>query len=298
MPLFTLLPRGCVLGSSGGLPKDAVLGSSLPKNDSLTHKDRPFGGWPARPWHVDCLCYVQRRGASFPYSAQIKKGVSSMRRTLLLMATTALALLALGGVALAASVNCPNAPGGTCNGTNAGDALYGTSSVDTMYGFGGQDLMYGYGAGDVMRGGDQGDKMLGAGGADKMYGQGGGDSIYGGAGNDTIDGGAGNDVIRGDAGSDTLNTGTGSDLVDARDGEKDFITCDGSDDRVYHDPIDDLQGCAESGRFEGTPPDELFEDEGKVLVDHKGKELCLPEAALKGHLKHGDDIINATGCAT
>jgi hypothetical protein len=34
-----------------------------------------------------------------------------------------------------------------------------------------------------------------------------------------------------------------------------------------------------------------------VLLDHKGKELCLPEAALKGHLKHGDEVIDEEDCS-
>jgi hypothetical protein len=35
-----------------------------------------------------------------------------------------------------------------------------------------------------------------------------------------------------------------------------------------------------------------------VLVKHKGKkELCLPAAALKGHLKHGDEVIDGQGCS-
>jgi hypothetical protein len=34
------------------------------------------------------------------------------------------------------------------------------------------------------------------------------------------------------------------------------------------------------------------------LISHKGKkELCLPEAALKGHLKHGDEVISEEGCS-
>jgi Ca2+-binding RTX toxin-like protein len=229
----------------------------------------------------------------------IEKGVSLMRRTLLLMATTALALLVTSGVALAASINCPTAPGGYCYGTGAGDALYGTSNVDRIYGYGGTDLMYGYGSGDFMYGGAQGDRMLGGGGADRMNGQGGADAIYGGAGNDTINGGAGNDIIQGDSGSDTLNTGTGSDRVNARDGERDFITCDGANDLVYYDVgLDVLQGCG-SGLVELPPPDGLFEEGTKVLVEHKGnqKELCVAEAALKGHLNHGDEIINAKGCS-
>ena len=35
----------------------------------------------------------------------------------------------------------------------------------------------------------------------------------------------------------------------------------------------------------------------RVLVEHKGKELCLPEAALKGHLKHGDEVLDEEGCS-
>ena len=34
-----------------------------------------------------------------------------------------------------------------------------------------------------------------------------------------------------------------------------------------------------------------------VLLDHKGKDLCLPETALKGHLKHGDEVIDEEGCS-
>jgi hypothetical protein len=43
----------------------------------------------------------------------------------------------------------------------------------------------------------------------------------------------------------------------------------------------------------GGPP-----EEERVLVDHKGKkELCLAESALKGHLKHGDEVIDEEGCS-
>ena len=212
-----------------------------------------------------------------------------------------MALVALSaGAALAASINCPTASGGYCYGTGAGDALYGTAGVDRIYGYGGTDLIYGYGGADHIHGGAEGDRMLGGTGADQINGQGGADAIYGGAGNDQLNGGAGNDVIQGDSGSDTIYTGTGSDRVNARDGERDFITCEGADDLVYYDVgLDVLEGCAESGRVELPPPDGLFEVSGKVLVDHgEGKkELCVAEAALKGHLEHGDGIINATGCS-
>lgn len=57
-----------------------------------------------------------------------------------------------------------------------------------------------------------------------------------------------------------------------------------------------MEGCG-SGLVELPPPDEVFEPKTKVLVEHKGKELCLPESAIKGHLKHGDEILNAHGCS-
>jgi hypothetical protein len=52
------------------------------------------------------------------------------------------------------------------------------------------------------------------------------------------------------------------------------------------------QQCPTSPGPGGPPEGE------RVLVDHKGKkELCLPEAALKGHLKHGDEVIDEEGCS-
>src|SRR5829696_4601030 len=190
-----------------------------------------------------------------------------MRRTLLFMATTTLAMLVACGVALAASVDCPTASGGYCYGTNQGDALYGTSNVDREFGKGGSDLMYGYGDGDVMYGGDEagvGDKMRGGGGP----------------------------------GPDTLKTGKGSDQVEAKDGNKDFITCQGSNDLVVYDRgLDVLEGCG-VGSTAPAQPARPLEPGTKVLVDHKGKkELCLPEAALNGHLKHGDEVLSWSGCS-
>ena len=227
-----------------------------------------------------------------------------MRKTLLLLAAMGATLLVAGGAALAASINCPNASGGYCNGTSAGDGMYGTANVDRMYGLGGADLMYGYGGGDYMDGGDEsglGDKMRGGNGADTMRGERGGDALYGEGGDDTMGGGPGNDIVQGGYGNDTLNTGKGSDRVNAQDGQKDFITCiDGANDVVYHDPgLDELQGCGGSSGSTPVepPPDGLFERKTKVLVSHKGKELCVAESAVKGHLKHGDEVLNPQGCS-
>ena len=195
-----------------------------------------------------------------------------MRRTLLFMATTALVMLVACSAALAASIKCPTDPDGYCYGTNRGDSLSGTSGVDREYGYGGGDFMYGSNETGL------GDKMLGGVGADLINGQG------------------GDDLINGGPGRDTLKTGSGSDQVEAKDGEKDTIICDGSDDVSYDVGLDVLEGCT-PGLSELPPTDSPFDPDTKVLVEHKeGKELCLPEAALKGHLEHGDEVLDWSGC--
>jgi hypothetical protein len=52
--------------------------------------------------------------------------------------------------------------------------------------------------------------------------------------------------------------------------------------------------CPAAPPPEGPGPGEKG---GRILVNHKGKELCLPEAALNGHLNHGDKVIDEEGCS-
>jgi hemolysin type calcium-binding protein len=195
---------------------------------------------------------------------------------MMLVAGAALALLVASGVALAASINCPNAPNGFCYGTNVGDGMYGDFRVDKMYGFGGADLMEADGNGDRMYGGNEfgwGDKLLGQ---------------------------RGEDWMEGNRGNDALYTGMGDDQVNARDGQRDVITCGPGSDLIYLAfRLDVLRDCgtnrAETSRL--APPDDLFAHTGKVFVNHDGSERCLPEEELKDHLEHGDEILNPAGCS-
>ena len=155
-----------------------------------------------------------------------------------------------------------------------------------------------------------------------MHGQDGDDALYGDSGNDGVYGGYGDDLVQGGYGNDTLNAGPGADRINAQEGQKDYIELCGSGayDVVYYDRgLDVLLGCAypqgaarESAGLSAAeateatevelstkkPPKGLFEHTGKVLVEHDGKELCVAEDALKGHLKHDDKIINATECSS
>ena len=164
-----------------------------------------------------------------------------MRRTLLLLATTALALLVASGVALAATINCT---GGSCVGTQSRDTLFGSPRVDNEFGLGGGDLMYGYESADQMSGDFGGDRMYGGLAADTVNGDGGSDLVYGGPGNDVVNGGPDSDTVVGNKGNDTLSGDAGSDLIQAVDDQKDQINCAGGSDRVYFDRgLDVLRRC-------------------------------------------------------
>ena len=232
------------------------------------------------------------------------------------------AAVSMAMLALTAST----ASAATKHGTNYGDALYGTNYADTIYGYGGADLIKGYGGVDSLYGGNEagwGDKILGGAANDRVLGQNGNDALYGESGNDRIDGGYGNDLIVGGYGEDTLNAGPGADRINAQDGQRDTIELYGSGpyDVVYYDRGLDVlipgpitpQGSAskESAGVSAAeaskatdakllterPPAGLFEHTGKVLVEHKGKEKLVAEKELKGHVAHGDRILDPTGRA-
>ena len=231
-----------------------------------------------------------------------------MRRTAKVMMATAVMVPLSATAALAA----------TFYGTNYGDDLYGTNYADTIYGYEGADLIYGYGGNDALHGGNEagwGDKILGGIGDDRVFGNNGNDALYGDSGNDRVDGGYGDDLVQGGYGYDFLDGGPGADQINAQEGQKDTINvCNAYGDTVYYDRgLDVLQGCVsaqgtsaamsaeeaiESGKVKlrtEKPPKGLFEHTGKVLIEHKGKELVVAEKEAKGHAEHGDRILDPTG---
>jgi Ca2+-binding RTX toxin-like protein len=115
-----------------------------------------------------------------------------MRKTVLLLASMTLAVLLAAGVALAATIQCPNRGENRCVGTAQNDTMTGTQRPDDMRGRRGND------------------SINARGGNDKLAGNDGGDTLRGGGGNDTylFANGWGYDQIPGageSGGSDTLN---------------------------------------------------------------------------------------------
>ena len=128
-------------------------------------------------------------------------------------------------------------------------------------------------------------------------------------------------MVQGGYGYDTLSGGLGIDQINAQESQKDIINVCGSEygDVVYYDRgIDVFQGCILPQGTSNTnttalttseaskakvklvaekPPKGLFEHTGKVLVEHKGKEKCVPEKALKGHIEDGATIVNPAECS-
>jgi Ca2+-binding RTX toxin-like protein len=133
------------------------------------------------------------------------------RRALLIMASMGLAVLLLGGVALA----------DTIDGTSAADDLVGTDKDDVIHASGGADYVSGLAGPDV---------------------------LYAGAGNDTVVGREGNDRIYGNTGSDELFGEEGNDSINsAGDQTKDVVKCgQGDADTAYVDKIDRVKENCEN----------------------------------------------------
>jgi Ca2+-binding RTX toxin-like protein len=145
-----------------------------------------------------------------------------MRKTALLMGSTALAVLLVCGVALADNIQCPNRAGNLCVGTTGDDTLTGTANRDEILGRDGGDLIKGRGGQDQLSG-ELGDDEIRAGG--------GADDVFGNRGNETTiaSGGTPQPGIIGGGGPDGLNGGAGDDFIlAANDGSSDTISCGAS----------------------------------------------------------------------
>ena len=163
-----------------------------------------------------------------------------MRRTVLLVAVMAAALVMASGVALAVDRV----------GTNGDDVLRGTDGEDNLVGLGGNDDLFGKGGSDNLSGGPGKDIVLGGdereprGGDKNLDGGDGNDFVGGGNGADNIVGGDGNDLLvdgkLGESSQDNLSGGSGNDviIVDNFPAAKDLVACGGGFDRVLADRAD------------------------------------------------------------
>ena len=129
-------------------------------------------------------------------------------RALLILAMTLGGVIALSGVALAATKTCSNNP---CVGTNGADKLKGTPTKNEIRALRGADYITG--------------KLK----ADELYGNRGQDEVRAGNGRDRVFGGRGKDRLYGGGGNDTMN---------ARDGYKDDVNCGLGTDSAYVDKRD------------------------------------------------------------
>jgi Ca2+-binding RTX toxin-like protein len=189
-----------------------------------------------------------------------------MKRILVLLATMAFAVLGIGGVAYALTVQCDgtgdqNLNTGECGGTEDPDRITGTSGTDFISALGGKDrvsglagndFIDGYGGNDVIYGGPDGDGNTG----DtispfsdlNLEGAEDSDVVYGGDGDDFIDAAA-NDVPDESLASpvDRSIGGDGNDRIYTADGNVDKINCGkGGGDLVVMDELDTAQRNCES----------------------------------------------------
>jgi Ca2+-binding RTX toxin-like protein len=203
-----------------------------------------------------------------PHLHQKGGSLLPMRRLILVVSTMTLTLLVAGGVALAATIHCPNdashgspVEGLYCYGTSAADTMSGSDLFDFMYGKGGADTMHGYGDRDYMQGDKGSDHIYGDAGADAflwggavdpstgsytdtsddyVHGGGGGDTIHGGiaqGGVDRLYGEAGNDIIRASQREHNMNPNVPDvpltkEIIDCGRGASDEVQFDRNKDTI------------------------------------------------------------------
>jgi len=173
-----------------------------------------------------------------------------VRRLILLMAAMAAAVLVVGGVAYALSVQCggegdqdPDPIG--CAGTAQDDTINGTEIGEVIDARGGDDTVHGRGGADGIQGRGGVDDLTGDEGDDGLFGEGRGDTLSGGGGSNQYHGGSGPDTIIANESSvpdevEEIFAGTGNDVINALDGQPDVIDCGAGRDRFSIDSADDL----------------------------------------------------------
>jgi Ca2+-binding RTX toxin-like protein len=199
-----------------------------------------------------------------------------MGKTMLVLASVAVAMLVAGGVAWAATIRCPDAHHSSCKGTKKADTMLGNSARNTMYGKKGGDTMYGRGNFDALRGGPGSDRLYGGPQADgTIAGNEGSDKLYGGDGNDKLL--PAFYVTGPDDSDDYIHGGKGADTIrSSRDnGPSHDFTYSGVD-RIFGDSGDDhilVRGNAGPGDSAkdivacGPGTDTVGFDEGVDVVD-------------------------------
>jgi hypothetical protein len=169
----------------------------------------------------------------------------SRRVAVLILATTLLGVLVLGGAALAVTKTCSANP---CVGTNGPDRLKGTDAKNEIRGLRGPDYIAGKPHADELYGNRGQDEVRAGNGRDHVFGGRGRDQLYGGGGNDTMN--------AQDAYKDNVNCGLGTDTayVDRRDRvnedcENVFVSGGQEPEPV----VDKISGKGELGSAYGNP---------------------------------------------
>jgi Ca2+-binding RTX toxin-like protein len=200
------------------------------------------------------------------------------------MATMSFAVLVIGGVAYALTIQCDGTGDqdpelGVCEGTSASDNMTGNpyfeiisarGGDDTIDALGGFDFVDAQGGGDTVNGGDDPDTIHGNSGEDILNGDAANDTLYGDGRADQLTGGGGVNEYFGGSGGDTINAndqsaeaaneershgGPGNDEIFAIDGFVDLIDCGSGRDTIHID----------TGFPIGTPSDALANDCETVL---------------------------------
>jgi hemolysin type calcium-binding protein len=206
------------------------------------------------------------------------KGVTSMRRILVLFTVMTVTFVVASGVAWAVNKI----------GTNGPDTLKGTNKADNLLGKGGNDILLSLNGRDNLLGGPGKDIVLGL--NERLNSSRGDKNVKGGTGNDFVEGGRGTDNVSGDEGNDFLVDGPtrefSVDNVLGGDGKdvffvenvpaaKDIVTCGDGFDRVLADRKDVVARNCERVRIVHGSLEEVRQQEDEFFAS-------IPRSFLEG----------------
>jgi Ca2+-binding RTX toxin-like protein len=193
-----------------------------------------------------------------------------MRRTILLLATMTLTLLAASGVALAVTRIGTDGPD-TLRGTKGDDNLLGQGANDSLLSLAGDDTLLGGSGKDVVNGGSFAEPFAGN---KTLVGGEGNDVVQGGLGSDNVLGGEGNDyMVDGEFEppfvKDILSSGEGNDVMNVanKPAGKDAVSCGSGIDRVLADRADVVTPDCEKVSIGPAAADRFFDSVPQSFIE-------------------------------
>lgn len=195
----------------------------------------------------------------------------------------------------------------TIDGNSSDNAIFSLGGSDTVRGGNGNDRLFGdrpaagfvgivgIPGNDSLDGGNGNDFLYGDEGRDTLRGGNDKDFLFGGSGNDSLDGGSGNDYLDGGDNNDRLIGGEGNDTLLGGTGNDRLVGVNPLEANPGNGEIDRLTGGSGIDRFVLGDANEVYYDEGPIVLPFPGAPVPINGYALITDFSPGQDTVELKG---